>query len=144
MLSELAVDDYWKLAQAGIAPLGVVAWSSAFFVHASYNTQMISGIGGIGFTQNQELPEFTQGFYQARELVMGRMTAQAAQLGASGMIGVRINHGIQRFESGGGGGGRYQQRGPGLMVTFHAIGTAIRQTEAAPLYAPQTTIDLLT
>jgi uncharacterized protein YbjQ (UPF0145 family) len=150
VLTELAVDDYWKLVQAGIAPLGVVAWSSAFFVRASYNTQMISGIGGIGFTQNQELPEFTQGFYTARELVMQRMTAQAAQMGASGMIGVRINHGIQRFEGGAGsggglgGGGRTYQRGPGLLVTFHAIGTAIRQTEAAPLYAPQTTIDLLT
>jgi uncharacterized protein YbjQ (UPF0145 family) len=150
VLTELTVDDYWKLAQAGIDPLGVVAWSSAFFVRASYNTQMISGIGGIGFTQNQELPEFTQGFYEARELVMERMTAQAAQLGATGVVGVRINHGIQRFEvSGGGGGlggglggGRYPQSG--LMVTFHAIGTAIREREAAPLYPPQTTIDLLT
>ena len=144
VLSELKVDDYWKLVQAGIQPCGVVAWSSAFFVRASYNTQMISGIGGMGFTQNQELPEFTQGFYGARELVMQRMTAQAAQLGASGMIGVRINHGIQRFDGSGGGGGRGYQRGPGLLVTFHAIGTAIRQTEAASLYAPQTTIDLLT
>jgi uncharacterized protein YbjQ (UPF0145 family) len=140
VLTELSVADYWKLVRAGIAPLGVVAWSSAFFVRASYNTQMISGIGGIGFTQNQELPEYTEGFYGARELVMQRMSAQAAQLGATGMIGVRINHGIQRFD---GGGGRYQQGG-GLMVTFHAIGTAIRELEAAPLYAPQTTIDLLT
>lgn len=142
VLSELTVDDYWKLVQAGIEPCGVVAWSSAFFVRASFNTQMISGLGGtMGFTQNQELPEYTEGFYSARELVMQRMTAQAAQLGATGMIGVRINHGIQRVD---GGGGRYQSSGAGLMVTFHAIGTAIRQTEAAPLFAPQTTIDLLT
>jgi uncharacterized protein YbjQ (UPF0145 family) len=140
VLSELAVDDYWKLVQAGIAPCGVVAWSAAFFVRASYSTQMMSGLGSLGY-QNQELPEFTQGFYSAREFVMQRMTAQAAQMGASGMIGVRVNHGIQRFEDGGD--GRYQ-RGPGLLVTFHAIGTAIRQTEAATLYAPQTTIDLLT
>jgi len=140
VLTELAVDDYWKLAQAGIDPLGVVAWSSAFFVRASYNTQMLGGLGGtMGFTQNQELPEYTQGFYEARELVMERMTAQAAQLGATGVVGVRINHGIQRFEAGS---GRYAQGG--LMVTFHAVGTAIREREAAPLYAPQTTIDLLT
>jgi uncharacterized protein YbjQ (UPF0145 family) len=140
VLTELSVDDYWKLAQAGIDPLGVVAWSSAFFVRASYNTQMLGGLGGtVGFTQNQELPEYTEGFYEARELVMQRMTAQAAQLGATGVVGVRINHGIQRFSTGS---GRYQQGG--LMVTFHAIGTAIREREAAPLYAPQTTIDLLT
>jgi uncharacterized protein YbjQ (UPF0145 family) len=143
VLTELAVDDYWKLVQAGIQPCGIVAWSSAFFVRASYNTQMMGGIGGLGY-QNQELPEFTQGFYGARELVMQQMTAQAAQLGASGMIGMRINHGMQRFDGGGGGSGRGYQRGPGLLVTFHAVGTAIRQTEAAPLYAPQTTIDLLT
>jgi uncharacterized protein YbjQ (UPF0145 family) len=140
VLTELSVDDYWKLAQAGIDPLGVVAWSSAFFVRASYNTQMLGGLGGtMGFTQNQELPEYTEGFYEARELVMGRMTAQAAQLGATGVVGVRINHGIQRFSAGS---GRYAQGG--LMVTFHAVGTAIREREAAPLYAPQTTIDLLT
>jgi uncharacterized protein YbjQ (UPF0145 family) len=140
VLTELSVDDYWKLAQAGIDPLGVVAWSSAFFVRASYNTQMLGGIGGgLGFTQNQELPEYTQGFYEARELVMERMTAQAAQLGATGVVGVRINHGIKRFEAGS---GRYAQGG--LMVTFHAVGTAIRERETAVLHAPQTTIDLLT
>jgi uncharacterized protein YbjQ (UPF0145 family) len=140
VLTELSVADYWKLMQAGIDPLGVVAWSSAFFVRASYNTQMLGGLGGtIGFTQNQELPEYTQGFYEARELVMGRMTAQAEQLGATGVVGVRIDHGIQRFSTGS---GRYAQGG--LMVTFHAVGTAIREREAAPLYAPQTTIDLLT
>jgi uncharacterized protein YbjQ (UPF0145 family) len=140
VLTELAVDDYWKLAQAGIDPLGVVAWSSAFFVRASYNTQILGGLGGaMGFTENQELPEYTQGFYEARELVMERMTAQAAQLGATGVVGVRVNHGIQRFETGS---GRYAQGG--LMVTFHAVGTAIREREAATLYAPQTTIDLLT
>jgi uncharacterized protein YbjQ (UPF0145 family) len=140
VLTELSVADYSKLLRAGIEPLGVVAWSSAFFVRASYNTQMMGGLGGaITFTQNQELPEYTEGFYSARELVMQRVTAQAAQLGATGMIGVRINHGIQRFNTGG---GRYAQGG--LMVTFHAVGTAIRELEAAPLYAPQTTIDLLT
>jgi uncharacterized protein YbjQ (UPF0145 family) len=140
VLTELSVDDYWKLAQAGIEPLGVVAWSSAFFVRASYNTRMLGGLGGtMGFTQNQELPEYTQGFYEARELVMERMSAQAAQLGATGVVGMRINHGIQRFEAGA---GRYAQGG--LMVTFHAVGTAIREREAVSLDAPQTTIDLLT
>ena len=30
----------------------------------------------------------------------------------------------------------------GLMVTFNAIGTAIRQTAETTLYPPETTIDL--
>jgi uncharacterized protein YbjQ (UPF0145 family) len=140
VLTELSVADYWKLVQAGIEPLGVVAWSSVFFVASSYTTQMMGGLGGgLGFMQNQELTEFTQGIYGARETVVERMTAQAATLRASGVIGVRIAHSIGRVSIGG---GRYERGG--LMVTFHAIGTAIREREAAPLNAPQTTIDLLT
>jgi uncharacterized protein YbjQ (UPF0145 family) len=137
VLTELSVADYSKLVRAGFEPLGIVAWSSVFFVTASYSTQMMSGIGGLGFTQNQELPEFTQGIYSARESVMQRMTAQAARLHASGVIGVRIAHGIKRVQVGG---GRYQQGG--LMVTFHAIGTAIREDDQDGMAPPETVIDL--
>ncbi len=137
VLTELSVADYAKLLSAGVEPLGVVAWSSVFFVGASYSTQMMSGVGGLGFTQNQELSEFTQGVYSAREIVVGRLTEQAARLGASGVIGVRIAHGIQRTTVGAG----TYSRG-GLMVTFHAIGTAIREDRATIPYAPETIIDL--
>ncbi len=139
MLTELSVADYAKLLSAGVEPLGVVAWSSVFFVGASYSTQMMSGVGGMGFTQNQELPEFTQGVYSARESVVARLTQQAAKLDASGVIGVRIAHGIQRTTVGAG----TYSRG-GLMVTFHAIGTAIREDRATIPYAPETIVDLTT
>jgi uncharacterized protein YbjQ (UPF0145 family) len=139
VLTELSVADYAKLLSAGVEPLGVVAWSSVFFVGASYSTQMMSGVGGIGFTQNQELPEFTQGVYSARESVVARLTQQAARLDASGVIGVRIAHGIQRTTVGAG----TYSRG-GLMVTFHAIGTAIREDRATIPYAPETIVDLTT
>jgi uncharacterized protein YbjQ (UPF0145 family) len=139
VLTELSVADYAKLLSAGVEPLGVVAWSSVFFVGASYSTQMMSGIGGLGFTQNQELPEFTQGVYNARESVVARLTQQAARLDASGVIGVRIAHGIQRTTVGAG----TYSRG-GLMVTFHAIGTAIREDRATIPYAPETIVDLTT
>jgi uncharacterized protein YbjQ (UPF0145 family) len=139
VLTELSVADYAKLLSAGVEPLGVVAWSSVFFVGASYSTQMMSGVGGMGFTQNQELPEFTQGVYNARESVVSRLTQQAAKLEASGVIGVRIAHGIQRTTVGAG----TYSRG-GLMVTFHAIGTAIREDRATIPYAPETIVDLTT
>ena len=140
VLTELSIADYAKLLRCGLEPLGVVAWSAAFFVRASYATQMMSGLGGtVGFTQNQELPEFTEGVYAARETVMQRMTAQAAQLNATGVLGARINHGVQRFDTGG---GRYAQGG--LMVTFHAIGTAIRERERTSLDPPETILDLTT
>jgi uncharacterized protein YbjQ (UPF0145 family) len=139
VLTELSVADYAKLLSAGVEPLGVVAWSSVFFIGASYSTQMMSGIGGMGFTQNQELPEFTQGVYSARESVVARLTQQAAKLDASGVIGVRIAHAIQRTTVGAG----TYSRG-GLMVSFHAIGTAIREDGATIPYAPETIVDLTT
>ena len=139
VLTELSVADYAKLLSAGVEPLGVVAWSSVFFVGASYSTQMMSGVGGLGFTQNQELREFTQGVYSARETVVARLTEQAARLDASGVIGVRIAHGIQRMTVGAG----TYSRG-GLMVTFHAIGTAIREDRATIPRAPETVVDLTT
>ena len=139
VLTELSVADYAKLLSAGVEPLGVVAWSSVFFVGASYSTQMMSGVGGLGFTQNQELPEFTQGVYSARESVVERLTHQAAKLDAGGVIGVRIAHAIQRTTVGAG----TYSRG-GLMVTFHAIGTAIREDSATIPYAPETIVDLTT
>jgi len=135
VITELSVADFAKLAMAQIEPLGIVAWSSIFFVTASYATQMLGS--SLGFTRNQELPEFTQGIYGARETVVARMTAQASQLGASGVIGVHIDHGVQQSSLGG---GRYERGG--LIVSFHVIGTAIREPAGALAPAPKTIVDL--
>jgi uncharacterized protein YbjQ (UPF0145 family) len=40
--------------------------------------------------QNQEMLQFTQGVYEARELALDRMQAEAAQVGASGIVGVTV------------------------------------------------------
>ena len=100
------VADYAKLLSADVEPLGIVAWSSVFFVGASYQMQTLGGmtqaLGGMNFTRNQELPAFTQGIYSAREIAVGRVAEQAARLDASGVIGVRIAHGIQKMSLGGG------------------------------------------
>jgi uncharacterized protein YbjQ (UPF0145 family) len=138
VLTELSVADYAKLALAQIEPIGFVAWSSVFFVAASYATQMATG-GLGGSWRNQELPEFTQGIYGARESVMARMTAQAERLGASGVLGARIDHSIHPISAGGG----RVERG-GLMVSFHAVGTAIREPAGAVVPEPMTTVDLTT
>jgi len=132
VLTELSVPDYAKLHRAGIETLGVVAWTSVFFVQASYQTQMLSG-----FARNQELPEYTQGIYQARESVMAQVSSQARRLGATGVVGVRIGHSANRTNVGA---GPYQQGG--LLVSFNAIGTAIRESAGNEFTAPKMTIDL--
>jgi len=135
VITELSVADYVKLAQASVEPLGIVAWSSVFFAAASYAMQMLGG--GLGFTRNQEMPEFTQAVYSARESVVARMTAQAERLGASGVIAVHIEHSIERASLGGG----RSERG-GMLVSFHATGTAIREPPDATVPAPRTVVEL--
>ena len=40
--------------------------------------------------RNQEMVVFTQGIYEARELAVARMQAEAAQAGSSGIVGVSV------------------------------------------------------
>ena len=93
--------------------------------------------------QPYELSEFTQALYNARERTMGQINRQAAALGASGVVGVRIGHTIRphTLSSGMGGGfGAGELRG--MMVTFNAVGTAIRQHDDAEIQAPKPVVDL--
>ncbi|HXA54632.1 MAG TPA: heavy metal-binding domain-containing protein [Solirubrobacteraceae bacterium] len=142
VLTELSVADFSKLVRGGFEPLGIVAWSSVFFASYNYGPGMVGGgMMSVGATQNFELREFTQAFYNARESVMAELNAQASALCASGVVGVRIGHRAVPHTLGGGMGTRERS---GLMVTFNAIGTAIGQTGAATLHPPETTIDLTT
>jgi uncharacterized protein YbjQ (UPF0145 family) len=149
VLTELSVADYAKLVRSGFEPLGVVAWSSVFFVAYGFNPMLERGglgsgmsLGG-GYMQNFELTAFTQALYSAREQVMGNLGRQAAALRADGVVGVRIAHTMQP-QSVGGGMTRGQERS-GLSVTFHAIGTAIRQAEeTTTIWPPEPAIDMST
>jgi uncharacterized protein YbjQ (UPF0145 family) len=138
VMTELSVADYANLARAGVEPAGIVAWTSVFFVASSPETELMGGMGGrLMFTENQEIPSYTQGIYAAREQTMQRLNWQAEQLGASGIVGVRIGHSAQRQQVG----SANRSRG-GLVVTFDAIGTAVRETGAVAQDPPKTTVDL--
>jgi uncharacterized protein YbjQ (UPF0145 family) len=143
ILTELSVSDYTKLVQAGMEPVGIAAWSSVFFASYSFNSVPTMGLSLPmgGSLYNYELGEFTQAFYNAREQVMARMGEQANGLGASGIVGVRIEHSARRhtIRNSGLGGGRERS---GLVMEFHAIGTAIKETTGAKPWPPETTIDL--
>jgi uncharacterized protein YbjQ (UPF0145 family) len=135
VMTELSVADYAKLVNAGVEPLGIVAWTSVFF--AAYENNWILGSTPMNPVQNYELREFTAGVYQAREEVMGRVGLQAREHGASGIVGVRIGHSVRRQEVG----SANRSRG-GVVITFDAIGTAVRDSAGARPAAPQTKLDL--
>ncbi len=137
VMTELPVSEYAKLVEAGVEPLGIVAWTSVFF--AAYGYNMMLEPNRFNAVQNFELQEFTAGVYGAREQVMARMGQQAEQHGASGIVGVRISHTVRRQEVG----SANRSRG-GVVITFDAIGTAVGEHAGASPRAPKTIVDLTT
>jgi len=95
VISDLSVQDYWKLAQAGWAPVGLVAATAVFFVAQSTSLAWSRRLTAM---RNQELQEYSEGFYNARERAMNIVRAQAITAKATGVVGVSLAHRISREE----------------------------------------------
>jgi uncharacterized protein YbjQ (UPF0145 family) len=100
--SDLSVNEFLLVKQSGFEPLGLVLGSSIY--HIGFQQAM--------WNQSQELGVLTQAMYHARELAMTRMEEEADQLGADGIVGVRLD--IGRYEWG------------ADLAEFIAVGTAVR------------------
>ena len=113
--SDLSVNEFLLVQEAGFDPVGMVVGSSIY--HIGYQPVYMMGSGwGIGFAYaDQELGVLTQAKYNARELAMARMEAEADALGADGIVGVRLEAGAYEW-------------GPNL-VEFMAVGTAVRSRD---------------
>ena len=105
--SDLSGQDFWTLIRAGYAPLGMVMGSCVYHIaHQKLGAKM----GNIG--RNVEIEQFTQALYDARELAMSRMQAEAEELHAEGIVGVQLRQHSHTWGS--------------HTTEFFAIGTAVR------------------
>src|SRR5437879_44860 len=81
--SDLSVNEFLLVKQAGFDPLGLVMGSSIY--------QIIPRVPQIPAGQpGTELVDMTRALYHARDLAMSRMEEEAELLGADGIIGVRL------------------------------------------------------
>lgn len=137
VLTELSVADYAKLLAAGIEPVGIVAWTSVFFVSLLYIRSEQPLMSGVAY-QNFEYREVTECFYNARERVTAELGRQARELGASGIVGVRIRHTTapQSLNMGPG------AERPGVIASFSAIGTAVRERSDTQVQAPRLALEM--
>jgi uncharacterized protein YbjQ (UPF0145 family) len=110
--SDLSVNEFLLVREAGFDPLGLVIGSSIY--HIGYQQS--------NWGQNQEMDVLTQATYHARELAMTRMEEEADQLGADGIVGVRLE--VTRYEWG------------EHLAEFMAIGTAVKHREGELHRAP--------
>jgi uncharacterized protein YbjQ (UPF0145 family) len=136
VLTDLSLPDYVLLRRGGYAPVGVVASTSVFYVVPGRQTRRMT-TGWQRLQPNQELVDFTQGIYGARESALARATEQARALGAGGLVGMDVQHDIAVREV-----EQNNQARKDLVVTFHILGTAIApHGEHRPL-DPQTVLRL--
>ena len=83
--SDLSAQDFFRLLAAGAVPVAFVLGTCVYHIAHQSMMQTLRQAG-----QNQEMMRFTQGVYEARELALGRMQAEAAQVGSSGIVGVTV------------------------------------------------------
>ncbi len=115
--SDLSVSELALIHEVGFEPVGMVVGSSVYHIgwqpaYAAY------GGFGMGYVyQDQELDTLTAAKYQARELAMSRMEAEADALGADGVVGVRLTVGAYEWGAD--------------LAEFIAVGTAVRARGAS-------------
>ena len=83
--SDLSAQDFFRLLAAGAVPVSFVLGTCVYHIAHMGVMQSLRQVG-----QNQEMMQFTQGVYEARELALARMQAEAAQARASGIVGVTV------------------------------------------------------
>jgi uncharacterized protein YbjQ (UPF0145 family) len=105
--SDLSGQDFWTLLAAGYAPLGMTMGTCVYHIAHQRMTQKMANTG-----RNVEIPQFTEALYDARELAMSRMQAEAEALEAEGIVGVQLRSLAHAWG--------------GHTTEFFAIGTAVR------------------
>jgi uncharacterized protein YbjQ (UPF0145 family) len=144
LLTDVSVQDYWRLRDAGREPVGLLATSEVVFASPPVATRLRRARRA---TQNQELEELSRGFHAARDTIRARLLGQVSDARAEGAVGVEFSHQVHREKlavasalTGGmqrgwrlgrlglpykvSGGSDVERRG--WVITMHAAGTAIR------------------
>lgn len=130
VITDLTAQEYVQLAAEGYRPVGVVGATVVMYTASGINQSIVlssgNGFFSVAGRANQELPDFTQGFHQARQAAVSDIRQQARDLRATGVIGVSFGQHIREREYE----DQQDNRHHDLIVTIHVLGTAI--TEGHP------------
>lgn len=84
--SDFTVNEFLLVRKAGFEPIGLCVGSCIFHIGMQFS----------GWTRNEEMTVLSGAMYQARELAMSRMRTEARDMGADGVVGVRLT--VKRLE----------------------------------------------
>jgi uncharacterized protein YbjQ (UPF0145 family) len=144
VLTDLSVQDYWRLREGGQEPVGFLAATAVMF----------ASVGAVERRarertrwRNRELRELSDAFRLARESVRRQIAGQAADAHGAGAVGVTLEHSVQPDKLGLASSlqtapfrgwnrgrlglpyyvsGRGDAERQGWVITMHAAGTAVR------------------
>jgi uncharacterized protein YbjQ (UPF0145 family) len=123
-VSDLSARDFTLLHNAGWGPIGLAFGAS--FVYAPRRSM---GTTISQSSQNVELTNFTEAMYSAREAGMEHMQRSALDMGAQGIVAVRVSEGPMWFAS--------------HAIGFTAWGTAVRlEAESHRYLRPEVVLPL--
>lgn len=144
VLTDLSIQDYWRLHTAGVAPVGLLTTTAVIFASASRSTRLHRA---RTMRRNQELEELSRAFHVARETVRNRLRGQVSDAHGDGAVGMELSHRVHRDKFGlasavtptylrgwqrGGLGipyfvsGKGDAERDGWVITMHGAGTAVR------------------
>src|SRR5690349_15338376 len=103
-LSELSVTEFVTLARIGFLPCGLVIGSCVYSAGTQYDWRVATG----------EVARLWQAMRNARQLAIQRMRQQAVELGATGIVDVRLE--VEH----------HLWRGARQVAKCVAVGTAVR------------------
>ena len=159
ILTDVSVQDYWRLRSGGHEPAGLLATTSVWFAAPARATRVRRT---RSVTQNQELEELSRAFTAARDTVRARLLGQVGDAHGTGAVGVEFSHQVHRDKLAvasaftqtrtgwhiGRLGIPYRVSGHtdverrGWVITMHAAGTAIRSAPGRPAPPVKTQIKL--
>jgi uncharacterized protein YbjQ (UPF0145 family) len=99
--SDFSVNEFLLVRKAGFEPIGLCMGTCVYHCGIQYGQ----------WNKNQEMEVLSRAMYEARERAMSRMRAEAAAMGADGVVGVKLT--IKRLEF------------DANMLEFIALGTGV-------------------
>jgi uncharacterized protein YbjQ (UPF0145 family) len=133
-LSGLSGQEFWSLLQTGTRPAGFVFGNSTYYIRTNWRDNWRNDSW-----YNAEQTHYTQGLRQAQRYAFRRVHEQAARGPAHGVVGVHIEHMLERLP-------QQTQNGDetidydDYVVQYLAWGTAVIEAPSQPHRTPPSTM----
>lgn len=120
--SELSGQEFWQLVHAGYRPVNIVFGICCYYINTDFSTRKLVTRSLFNFPPNQEVYQYTRGFYDARERAIQGLQQDIEQFGADGCVGMSVESELDDIE--------YEVNDTNyqdLLITFTAIGSSIKR-----------------